>query len=235
MQDDCRETGFELEDGVAKFAVTTLAGGDCKSVALFAVGRGGDPARHSPLLRRLARGGRRVIAPHFDMLASAYPRGEDLSLRARRLELALHALTPPELPVFGIGHSIGATTLLILAGASARTIGGDIVRLNSRRAFTKLMLLAPATDFFRAPHSLDQISVPIHVWAGTQDAITPPAQAIFLERELSSRMSVDVRLVEGADHFAFMDHPPPKAASTGGDRARILEAVSGDLENLSAA
>jgi hypothetical protein len=232
MQHQIRESRIQLEDGAATFAVTTIAGESCALSILFAVGRGGDPGRHLPLLRRLARGGRLVIAPHFDLLASAYPSGEDLSLRARRLDIALRALAPPDLPVFGVGHSIGATTLLILAGGQARTLGGDLVRLKSRRALARLMLLAPATDFFRPAHALDEIDVCIHAWVGTRDAITPPEQALFLERALSSRMEADVRLVEGADHFAFMDDPPPQAATAGGDRARLLDALAGDLERL---
>ncbi len=58
-----------------------------------------------------------MLAPHFDRLSSARPSAEDLYLRARRLRLSLDSATLKNLPVMGVGHSIGASILLALAGA----------------------------------------------------------------------------------------------------------------------
>src|SRR4051812_8103105 len=85
-------------------------------IVLFAAGSGGNPERHVPLMTSLAEHGCNVVAPHFDRLASPRPTEEELLRRARRLRLALDAAARPGLSVMGVGHSIGATTLLALAG-----------------------------------------------------------------------------------------------------------------------
>jgi hypothetical protein len=84
-----------------------------------------------------------------------------------------------------------------------------------------LALLAPATDFFRGPGALDAVHLHILAWAGQRDAITPPSQVEFLKDALAGRGPVQVRAIEDAGHFSFMDVLPPQAAESLPDRARL--------------
>lgn len=59
-----------LVDGAGSFDVTVLEGGSRSLVVLFAVGGGGNPERHLPLLSTLAASGYTVVAPHFERLTS---------------------------------------------------------------------------------------------------------------------------------------------------------------------
>ena len=91
-----------------------------KRLVLFAVGRGGNPERHLPLLRSVAALGCTVIAPHFDMLTSLVPSKVELDERVRRLEASAVEYFKADLPIVGIGHSIGAVTLLALVPVAKR-------------------------------------------------------------------------------------------------------------------
>jgi hypothetical protein len=113
-----------LRDGTAAFDVTVLEAAQPARVVLFSVGLGGNPERHLPLLEALAARRCTVVAPHFERLPSPIPTAEQLRLRAARLRLALDA-APASLPIAGVGHSLGATLLLGLAGAELRTLAGD--------------------------------------------------------------------------------------------------------------
>ncbi len=198
-----------LTDGSETFEVTVLEAANPSRTVLFAVGGGGNPERHLPLLASLAEHGATVVAPHFERLDSPYPTDHDLMLRGRRLKLALDSVADPHLPVAGVGHSIGTTLLLALAGGQVWTRSGQRLSIVPDQRLARLVLLAPATLFFQTPGALDAVSTPILAWAGTNDPITPLAQAEFLTRALGARMPVEVRAVEGAGHFSFMNAPPP--------------------------
>lgn len=212
---------ISLHDGPQSFEVTVLEATTPSRTVLFAAGRGGNPQRHLGLLTSLARHGCTVVAPHFEMIAPT-PAEDDLLLRARRLTLALAAVADDALPVAGVGHSIGATLLLALAGARIWMRSGNQPEIPHRQRFDRLVLLAPATDFVRAPGSLDTVSVPIFAWAGTQDAFTPPARVELLEQAMGDRAPVEVRIVEGAGHFSFMNSPPPHTTEPLADREAFL-------------
>jgi len=55
-----------LTDGAESFAVTVLEAATPVRTVLFAVGAGGDPKRHLPLLTSLAERNCTVVAPHFE-------------------------------------------------------------------------------------------------------------------------------------------------------------------------
>jgi pimeloyl-ACP methyl ester carboxylesterase len=206
--------------------VTIIAADRPRCVALFAAGRGGDPRRHLPLLGALAAQGCTVVAPRLPMLVSTVPSKAELDDRLRRLEAAADAHARTDLPLAGLGHSIGAVSLLSLAGGRAETIAGERALSGSKWTFARLVLLAPPTDFFRRPGALDAVTTPVRIWAGARDAITPPAQALFLQQALAGRAPVDVRIDQGAGHFTYMDELPPNAADPHPDRAAFLAALA---------
>jgi pimeloyl-ACP methyl ester carboxylesterase len=195
-------------------------------IVLFAVGRGGDPERHRPLLDELVAHGCTVVAPCFEWLASPMPTREDLELRAQRLRFALDEVASAGTPTIGIGHSIGATTLLVLAGAEATTFAGERVQVEPDRRLDRLALMAPATDFFHAPGALAAVRTPMLAWAGTQDPITPPRH---VERLREAPAPLDVRIVDGAGHFSFMHTPPPNTTEPLADREAFLARLRAEL------
>ena len=218
-----------LNDDDGPFDVTVVEADAPSREVLFAVGGGGNPERHLPLLRALAASGCTVVAPHFDRLTSPAPTDAHLLLRARRLRLALDAVARPGLPAAGVGHSIGTTLLLALAGGEVWMRPGHRLSIAPDVRLQRLALLAPATDFFQAPGALDAVRTPLLVWAGTKDVITPPSQAELLERALGPRVPVTLRLIEGAGHFSFMAVPPPGTAEPLADRDAFLAALTAEV------
>ncbi|HLP68585.1 MAG TPA: hypothetical protein VK181_13805, partial [Rhizobium sp.] len=211
------------------FEVTVLKPSSASRCVLFAAGRGGNPLRHLGLLQALADEGMLVVAPHFDMLAAPAPTAAVLSERQRRLALAADRHCPSGLPVAGLGHSIGTVALLLLAGAEADTLSGERVRAAEGYPFDRLGLLAPPTDFFRQPGCLSVVKVPVQVWVGDMDTITPPAQAAFLKDAMDGVVPVDIRVVEGAGHFTFMNELPPHIVDAHPDRAAFLRTLAGEV------
>jgi pimeloyl-ACP methyl ester carboxylesterase len=218
-----------VSDGSDSFDVTVLEPIRPERVVLFGVGFGGNPERHLPLLQALADRGCAVVAPHFDRPPSPIASEADLQLRARRMRLALAALEAGTLPVAGVGHSLGATMLLGLAGAQLWTFAGQRVPIEPLERLDRLALLAPATDFVRAPGALDQVHTPIMAWAGTADSFAPPEQVRILARALETRALCETRLVEGAGHFSFMNLPPPQTTETLPDRDAFLADLAGQV------
>lgn len=211
------------------FAVTRIEAEESRCIALFAVGRGGNPARHLPLMQTMADKGCTVIAPHFEMLASIAPTKAELDLRIRRLEASIDACADSELPVVGIGHSIGATALLALQSAEGQTLDGGQLICGSSPRLERLALLAPPTDFFRRPGALSRIKAPIKIWVGAKDTITPPAQSQFLMDALSARTTVEIKVDPDAGHFTYMDELPPNAPEPHPDRQAFLVSLADEI------
>lgn len=211
-----------MHDADGAFDITVFEVEQASRVVLFAVGGGGNPERHGPLLAALAERGYSVIAPHFERMVSPIPTAHDLLLRARRLKLGLDAVARPGVPAVGVGHSIGAATLLALAGGQLWTLPTQPLPIAPDARIARLALMTPATGFFRAPGALDDVHVPILVWAGSEDAITPHTHAELLRDALEGRASVEVRLVKGAGHFSFMNVLPPQVTDPLPDRQAFL-------------
>jgi pimeloyl-ACP methyl ester carboxylesterase len=230
MNAECHSDVQQIRDGAEPFDVTVVEANQIsKRLVLFAVGRGGNPERHLPLLRSVAALGCTVIAPHFDMLTSLVPSKVELDKRVRRLEASAAEYFKTDLPLVGIGHSIGGVTLLALAGGEAQTLGGDTVMSGSKLKFDRLALFAPPTDFFRQPSALKSVRVPIRIWVGAKDSITPPAQAQLLKEVLSLQGPIDICLDEEAGHFSYMDELPPNIIDSHPNRSKFLASLANDV------
>ncbi len=219
----------KLHDGAESFKVSVHEASRTSSVVLFAVGAGGQPERHATLLDTLVESGCTVVSPHFERLASPVPTEEELTLRARRLSLALDAFVQPGTTATGVGHSIGAASLVALAGARMWLKPGRRVSIVPDSRLTRLALLAPPTGFFQAPGALDAVRVPILAWVGSADNITPPAQTEWLAHAMSDWQSVDVRVTDGVGHFSFMDQPPPNTTEPLINKQAFLQKHSSEV------
>lgn len=162
-----------IQDGDKSFNISVHDAGSHSSVVLFAVGSGGQPERYHSLLEELIESGYTVIAPHFERLVSQHPNEDELTLRGRRLSLALDAFSHPGVSVVGVGHSIGAATLLALVGAQMWLEPGRQVNIIPEKRIVRLALLAIPTGFFQAPGALKAVNIPILIWVGSKDNITP--------------------------------------------------------------
>jgi hypothetical protein len=230
MHAECHIDVQQIRDGDEAFNVTVVeAKQTSKRFVLFAVGRGGNPSRHLPLLRSVAALGCTVVAPHFELLVSMVPTKEELDKRVRRLEASAAQYCKADLPIVGIGHSIGTVTLLALAGGEAQTLAGETVTSGSTLKFHRLALFAPPTDFFRRPGALKSVNVPIRIWVGAKDSITPPAQAQFLKEVLSLQGPIDICLDEEAGHFSYMDELPPNITDLHPNRSKFLASLANDV------
>jgi alpha-beta hydrolase superfamily lysophospholipase len=218
-----------LADGAETFEVEVLPAADPEGIVLFGVGGGGDPRRHAPLLDNLARAGLTVVAPHFARLAGPRATSEEVILRARRLRAALATVERPDLSVVGIGHSIGAATLLGLAGARMWRDASGPLPIGPEPRLVRLALLAPPTGFFGAPGALAAVGVPLLVIAGSDDTVTPPAESEFLHRALAGQVAVELHVAQGAGHFSFMDVPPPDTVEPLADREGFLDRLAETL------
>lgn len=225
----CAVSRLKLSDEAGQFDVTVLQAALPRRVVLFAVGAGGNPERHLPLLSTLSAHGVTVVAPHFDRLVTPVVDEGHLHLRERRLRMAIDAVASHGTAVAGIGHSIGASVLLALAGARLWMGPGRPLEIPHEPRLTRLALMTPPTRFFQAPGALDNVRVPILAWAGTMDDITPPDQTELLASALRDRVPFDLRVEEGAGHFSFMHVPPPNVVEPLADRDEFLARLSAEL------
>lgn len=225
-----------LQDGTEPFEVLTFIVPGSDRTVLFAPGRGGDPARHLPLLEAIADSGHTVITPRAPMMPTLYPTEDDLVIRARRLSEALSSFVVEGSQVVGIGHSIGATVLLGLAGADMWLRTGDKCALDLRVAFERLILLAPATGFFGAPNALDAVRTDTILWAGDADVVVPVADIALLQERLAANAESELRIAEGAGHFSFMNKLPPNVDDVHPDKEAFLDRLTAEvIANISSA
>ncbi|MBX2994845.1 MAG: hypothetical protein KF681_08485 [Bdellovibrionaceae bacterium] len=199
-----------------------------RRIALFAAGSGGNPERHLPLLNSLAESGCTVIAPPFERIVSAIPTSDELLSRANALQSALISASESDLPVVGIGHSIGATLLLGLAGAKLYMKSGTVIPVTREDRLKNLVLLTPPTGFFQGPNALDSVRIPIQLWAGELDNITAPSQVEFIKRTMTWA-NIDFRIVKGAGHFSFMNTLPPNVIDPMPNREEFLADLASDV------
>ncbi len=221
-----------LQDESESFQVSVREAKEFSPVVLFAVGAGGNPERHVTLLDTLKETSCTVVAPHFPRLRSLEPTEAELMLRARRICLTLDALVQPHATAASVGHSIGATLLLALAGGQMWSRLGERIDIKADGRLTRLGLIAPPTGFFQVPGALDAVHVPIEVWVGSADSITPPAQSEWLAQTMRGWQTVNVRIADGAGHFSFMDQPPPHTVEPLQNKQAFLRDFSSEICNF---
>ena len=69
--------------------------------------------------------------------------------------------------------------------------------------------------------------VPVRIWAGAKDSITPPARARLLKEALSG--PAEICLDEEAGHFSCMDELPPDITDSHPDRSKFLASLADDV------
>ncbi|MBU6120856.1 alpha/beta hydrolase family protein [Hymenobacter siberiensis] len=199
-------------------------------VVLVSHGTGGSPLTHRLLAHYLARHGFVVGLPrhhanHRDDNAW-HNTADNLVARPRHLSLAIDGL----LAEFGaalrpdwvalIGHSLGGYTALALAGGLPGSLPHEHadgtpqpIPVVPDARVRALVLLAPATVWYRAAAALRNIRVPILLLTGEKDEWTPDFHAQIVLNGVADRRRVQHRNVENAGHYSFLS--PFPAARTG--------------------
>jgi pimeloyl-ACP methyl ester carboxylesterase len=191
--------------------VTLLPADDPRGILLFAPGAGGDPTRYERLLTSAHKAGFIVASPSHDLtetFADAIVRERVVALGA-----ALLKIDRDDLPVVAAGHSLGGCAVLCLAGAKPRNRAGERFDVPSEPRVSRVVVLAPATDWLSGPDALDEVSVPVTVFVGSEDDVTPPESAEVLR---AAPAGFDLRTYEGVGHFDFMSPLPSNKVPTPG-------------------
>ena len=199
-------------------------------MVLISHGTGGSPLTHRLLAHYLARHGFVVGLPrhhanHRDDNAW-HNTADNLVARPRHLSLAIDGL----LVAFGaavrpdwvalIGHSLGGYTALALAGGLPGSLPHEHadgtpqpIPVMSDARVRALVLLAPATVWYRAAAALRNVHVPILLLTGDKDEWTPDFHAQIVLNGVADRQRVQHHIVENAGHYSFLS--PFPAARTG--------------------
>lgn len=116
-----------------------------------------------------------------------------------------------------IGHSMGGYTALAAAGGKPWELNAagipQPVPTTSDPRIAALVLLAPATVWFQAPNSLQQVSVPVLMLTAEQDQQTPANHALIVWDGLPDKTLLRHIEVPGAGHYSFLSPFPPDVAS----------------------
>ena len=171
---------------------------------------------------------------------------KNLTFRTRHIRLTLDAVShdpwfqssiqPDNAAI--IGHSIGGTTALAVAGGIPWSRNRQKIEVESDSRVKALVLLAPATDFYLASDSLRDVKVPILMFFGSKDYLALHCQPEVVLNGVAERTQVTSRIVENAGHFSFispfppqMKNPgfPPSNDPDGFDREKFHEKLPGEL------
>lgn len=151
----------------------------------------------------------------------------NLENRPRHIRLAIDtALDDADLaaglvgaPVGVIGMSIGGYSALAAAGGKpwcgphespdGKPAPVSVVHDERIRA---LVLMAPATPWFMAEGSLSDVVVPVLMFVGGQDAITPAWHGDLVRNGVGRPERVDFRRIANAGHFSFLSPFPAAMA-----------------------
>ncbi|MET4076765.1 hypothetical protein [Hymenobacter sp. UYCo722] len=227
-------------------------------MVLISHGTGGSPLTHRLLAHFLARSGFVVGLPrhhanHRDD-NSWHNTPANLVARPRHLTLAIDAL----LAEFGavlrpdwvalVGHSLGGYSALALAGGQPGSLPHEHsdgtpqpipTTLDAR--VRALVLLAPATVWYRAAEALRNVRVPILLLMGEKDEWTPDFHAQIVLNGVADRRLITHRIVENAGHYSFLSpfsaartSPafPPSQDPPGFDRMQFQEELQAEVRQF---
>ncbi|HET8869476.1 MAG TPA: alpha/beta fold hydrolase [Aquabacterium sp.] len=140
-----------------------------------------------------------------------------------------------------VGHSMGGYTALALLGGQPWTRRAQPLPVQADARIGRGVLLAPATDWYRAPGALNAVTAPLLVVTGERDVVTPAAAIQQTLAHLPPHTPVSWCSVPDAGHFAFltpfpaeMVKPdfPPSQDPPGFDRHQFHQALPGIIRRF---
>lgn len=213
----------------AEVAMDAPVAGGVHALVVISHGMGSWNLLHRRLAAHLARNGLVVAMPvhpgdnREDRSLTDTP--ANLFARPRHLGAVIdHVLADGELGgallperVGVIGHSLGGYTALAVAGGIPTTIPREdpdgvsrALAVATDPRVAALVLLAPATAWYREEGALDAVAVPVLMMSGDRDEITTSWHSEVVEKGLGSAAPLEHRVVPGAGHFSFLSPYPPE-------------------------
>jgi predicted dienelactone hydrolase len=110
---------------------------------------------------------------------------------------------------------MGGYTALAVAGGNPSEPSGAPIFVQRDERVTHVVLLAPATPWFQGEGALASVDVPILLFSGAQDDITPLWHAEVVLNGLPEGKEVDHRIIDKAGHFSFMSPFPESMRNPG--------------------
>lgn len=185
-------------------------------VCVISHGGGGSHLLYRSICTHLAVNGYVVVSPEHpgdnrndrsqsntDRAALDRPRHASLAIDAVLVDPIVGPVVDAS-RVGAIGHSMGGFTALALVGGRPWSRSGQPISTQADARVRAAVLLAPSTDWFLAPRSLAEVSVPLLVIAGERDHVTPPEAIRQALAGLPSGAPVTLDVVPGAGHYSFL-------------------------------
>ncbi|HEX8429052.1 alpha/beta hydrolase family protein [Hymenobacter sp.] len=153
---------------------------------------------------------------------------QNLIARPRHLQLAIDqvsshpqfALSVKPAAVAVVGHSMGGYTALALAGGIPTSFPNEspdgqaqLLSTTTDHRLKALVLLAPATAWFRADGALRNVTLPILLIEAEKDEHTTPEHGQLVVHGVADKSCVQHRIVENAGHFSFLSAFPAARVS----------------------
>lgn len=201
-------------------------------LVLISHGTGGSPLVYRTLARHLARNGFIVGMPEhpYNNRNDNSLEGtiQNLAYRPRHLRMAIdwffeHKRISRYImsnTVSVIGHSLGGYTALAAAGGIPASFPRESSDGQSRtievvpdQRIKSLVLLAPASVWFRTDGALRAVNLPILMLDAEKDEYTPSFHAQIIVGGVADPNKIQYRTVENAGHFSFLS-PFPKSMAT---------------------
>jgi len=119
-----------------------------------------------------------------------------------------------------IGHSMGGYSALALAGGNPTPFPHEAtdakpLNLATDPRVKSIVLLAPATVWFREKGALSAVDIPILMYTAEFDKLTPKMPHAYIVMGVNNTRQVIHREVENAGHFSFMSVYPDELKSAG--------------------
>lgn len=196
-------------------------------LVLISHGSGGSPLAYRTLARHLARNGFIVGIPEHPFNNrnnnTMEKTIENLIHRPRHIRTAVdwffNSMDFAELLKPGavslIGHSMGGYTALAAAGGvptsfpyESKDGQSHLIQVTPDSRIKSLVLLAPASVWFKADEALNAVNIPILMIVGEKDQYTPYFHAQIILNGILDHEKVQHRIVENAGHFSFLSPFP---------------------------
>ena len=137
---------------------------------------------------------------------------KNITLRTKHLSMSIDAVLQDETvgtfinsnSIAAIGHSMGGTSLLGLAGGRARSMLGKAIPTTADARVKALVLMAPGSGWFGAPNALEQVHQPILLLSAEHDLITPFWNAEIVLKGVADSAKIETKVIKNAGHFSFL-------------------------------
>lgn len=120
-----------------------------------------------------------------------------------------------------IGHSMGGYTALAIVGGVPTSFPHEssdqksyCLSVDQDKRIQSLILLAPATGWFREKRALEDVNVPILMITGEKDTITPSFHSEFVLNGVPNLKKVQHKVVKNGGHFSFLSPFPDSMKSS---------------------